>query len=229
MALILKGLTLKNKMINTAKKILDPVVVLASVILLVALSIEIIGDDKSNFSAWYIYLQGAICAIFCIDFLLIMVLDKRPFVYLLSHLPVLIISIPYLSFIPQTQGITHNEWTTLIGMMPQLRAFLALYIVLRWIVKKPTVNRLFWAYLLTVSTLTYIAALLFYNSEISANAHLTSFGEAVWWAAMGLTTVGASITPMTITGKVLSVVMPLMGMMMLPIATSYLINIYRRR
>ncbi len=216
-------------MINRAKKILDPVVVLASITLLIALSIEIIGDDKSSFSAWYIYLQGGICAIFCLDFCLIMALDKRPLIYLLSHLPVLIISIPYLSFIPQSQSMIHNEWTTLIGMMPQLRAFLALYIVLRWIVKKPTVNRLFWAYLLTVSTLTYIAALLFYNSEISINSDLTTFGEALWWAGMGLTTVGAPITPMTITGKVLSVVMPLMGMMMLPIATSYLINIYRRR
>ncbi len=217
------------QLISTTKKILDPIVVLASVTLLIALSIEIIGESQTHFSKWYINLQGIICSIFIIDFLLIMVLDKRPWHYFISHLPVLIISLPYLSFLPSYNALTHSEFTTFIGMMPQLRAFLALYIVLRWIIRKPTVRRLLYAYILTVATLTYIAALLFYNSEIEANEHLSSFGDALWWAAMGLTTVGATITPITTTGKILSVVMPLLGMMMLPISTSYLINIYKKR
>ncbi|MFR9603832.1 MAG: ion channel [Rikenellaceae bacterium] len=216
-------------MITTTKKILDPIVVVASITLLVALSIEIIGESKSQFSRWYINLQCVICAIFLVDFFLIMVLERRPWRYFVSHLPILIISLPYLSLIPQGSAYIDNEWMILIGMMPQLRAFLALYIVLRWLIRKPTMRRLFLAYILTVATLTYIAALLFYNSEITANEKLTSFGDALWWAAMGLTTAGASIVPITTTGKVLSVVMPLLGMMMLPISTSYLINIYRRR
>ncbi len=217
------------KLITTTKKILDPIVVLASVTLLIALSIEIIGESQSQFSGWFINLQSVICAIFIIDFGLIMMLDKRPWRYFASHILVLIISLPYLSFLPSYGNHLHSELTTFIGMMPQLRAFLALYIVLRWIVRKPTVRRLFCAYILTVATLTYIAALLFYNSEIEANEHLSNFGDALWWAAMGLTTVGATIAPITTTGKILSVVMPLMGMMMLPISTSYLINIYKQR
>lgn len=217
------------QLITTAKKILDPIVVLASVTLLVALSVEIIGESRSDFSRWYINLQGVICAIFLVDFFLIMILESQPWRYFFSHIPILVISLPYLSILPEYEHTIHHEWALLIGMMPQLRAFLALYIVLRWIVRKPTVKRLFYAYVLTVATLTYIAALLFYNSEIVANERLSSFGDALWWAAMGLTTVGATISPITITGKVLSVVMPLMGMMMLPIATSYLINIYKRR
>ncbi len=217
------------QMINTAKKILDPIVVVASITLLVALSIEIIGESKSQFSNWYINLQCVICSIFLIDFFLIMVLERQPWRYLFSHIPILIISFPYLSILPENGNYLDSEWTTLIGMMPQLRAFLALYIVLRWIIRKPTVRRVFYAYILTVATLTYIAALLFYNSEISANEKLTSFGDALWWAAMGLTTVGASIVPITTTGKILSVVMPLLGMMMLPISTSYLINIYKQK
>ncbi|MFR9593233.1 MAG: ion channel [Rikenellaceae bacterium] len=217
------------QLITTTKKILDPIVVLASITLLVALSVEIIGQSQSQFSRWYINLQGVICTIFIIDFVMIMMLDKRPWYYLITHIPMLIISLPYLSFLPTNSNHLHSELTTFIGMMPQLRAFLALYIVLRWIIRKPTVRRLFCAYILTVATLTYIAALLFYNSEIEANEHLSSFGDALWWAAMGLTTVGAAITPITPTGKRLSVVMPLMGMMMLPISTSYLINIYKRR
>ncbi|MFI3302058.1 MAG: ion channel [Rikenellaceae bacterium] len=217
------------QLITTTKKILDPIVVLASITLLVALSVEIIGQSQSQFSRWYINLQGVICTIFIIDFVMIMMLDKRPWYYLITHIPMLIISLPYLSFLPTNSNHLHSELTTFIGMMPQLRAFLALYIVLRWIIRKPTVRRLFCAYILTVATLTYIAALLFYNSEIEANEHLSSFGDALWWAAMGLTTVGAAITPITTTGKILSVVMPLMGMMMLPISTSYLINIYKRR
>ncbi len=226
MALFLNLTDSKKRMITAIKKILDPIVVVASLTLLVALSIEIITEKKSSFSQWYVTLQGVICAIFCADFFMITLLEKHPWRYLFSHLPILIISLPYLSFIHTSNT---NEWTTFVGMMPQLRAFLALYIVVRWIVRTPTVYRLLYAYVLTIGSLTYIAALLFYNSEVIENEHLSSFGEAIWWAAMGLTTVGGSITPMTITGKILAVAMPLMGMMMLPIATSYLINIYRRR
>ncbi len=217
------------QLLTIAKRILDPIVVVASITLLVALSIEIIGTPKSEFSTWYINLQGAICIIFLVDFFMIMYLERSPWRYIIIHLPILIISLPYLWVLPSVPHSLHHEWTTLLALMPQLRAFLALYIVLRWIVKKPTVRRLFYAYILTVATLTYIAALLFYNSETEANEHLSTFGDAMWWAAMGLTTVGATITPITLTGKILAVVMPLMGMMMLPIATSYLINIYKRR
>ncbi|MFI3292046.1 MAG: ion channel [Rikenellaceae bacterium] len=217
------------QLLTSTKRILDPIVVVASVVLLIALSVEILGSSKGEFSTWYINMQGIICLIFLVDFFMIMFLEKRPWVYLFSHIPILIISLPYLWLLPAFEHHIHREWSMLFGLMPQLRSFLALYIVLRWIVKKPTMNRLFYAYILTVATLTYIAALLFYNSEIEANEHLSSFGDAIWWAAMGLTTVGATITPITVTGKILAVVMPLMGMMMLPIATSYLINIYKRR
>ncbi len=218
-----------SQMITTAKRYLDPTVVVASVVLLVALSVEIIGSPRSPLSIWYINLQGVVCAIFLIDFTMLMLLDREPLKYFFKHIIVLIISLPYLSILPRHGTTLHDEWALIIGVMPQLRSFLALYIVLRWIVRKPTVRRLFCAYILTVATLTYIAALLFYSSEVPVNKELTNFGDAIWWSAMGLTTVGTSIMPVTATGKILSVVMPLLGMMMLPISTSYLINIYRRR
>ncbi len=217
------------RMVATIRRVLAVVVVVASVVLLIALSVEIIGEHDDQFSMWYINLQCVICVIFIIDFFMIMYFEKRPWRYLFSHLPVLVISLPYLSLLPNQGQVLHHEWSSLVGMMPQLRAFIALYIVLRWIVRKPTPERLLCAYVLTVGTLTYISALLFYNSEVLVNDQLSSFGDAIWWSAMGLTTVGATFTPITTTGKILSVVMPLLGMMMLPISTSYLINIYKRR
>lgn len=208
---------------------LDPVVVAASVVLLVALSVEIIGGERAPFSKWYVNLQLIICLLFIVDYVVMTILDRRPIRYFFSHIIILIISLPYLTIIPSNGADIHREWAMVVSIMPQLRAFVALYIVIRWITREQTFARLFYAYILSMMSLTYLSALLFYDCEIDLNPELTGFGDALWWAGMGLTTVGASIYPTTATGKILSVVMPLLGMMMLPIATGYLVSRYKHR
>ncbi len=216
-------------MVSRIKKILDPVVVIASVTLLVALSVEIIGGERAPFSRWYVNLQLIICLLFIADYIVMTLIDKRPIHYFFSHVIILIISLPYLSILPNNGGDMHREWAMVVSVMPQLRAFVALYIVIRWITREQTFARLFYAYILSMLSLTYLSALLFYDCEINLNPNLAGFGDALWWAGMGLTTVGTSILPTTATGKILSVIMPLLGMMMLPIATSYLVSRYKHR
>jgi voltage-gated potassium channel len=87
-------------------------------------------------------------------------------------------------------------------------------------------RRLFAAYLFTVVCFTYLAALIFYDYEVGINHHLHGFGNALWWAWMGVTTVGAQIFPVTAIGKVLAVLLPALGMMFFPIFTIYITNIY---
>ena len=56
------------------------------------------------------------------------------------------------------------------------------------------------------------------------NALVTNYTDALWWAFMDATTVGSNIVAITAVGRVLSVVLAALGMMMFPIFTVYITN-----
>lgn len=78
----------------------------------------------------------------------------------------------------------------LIGLTPLLRGFLALYIIVAWLARN-RFNQLLAAYLFSVLVFTYLASLVFYDYEILVNPRLADYGDALWWAWMNVTTVGA--------------------------------------
>ena len=114
-----------------------------------------------------------------------------------------------------------------IGLIPLLRTLLAVYVVVRWIIDD-SIRRMFTAYAFTLLLFTYIAALVFYDYEIGVNPDLQGFGNALWWAFMSMTTVGAEIFPVTTVGKVLSALLPASGMLMLPLFTVYISDLFRK-
>ena len=105
---------------------------------------------------------------------------------------------------------------------------MATTIIIEWLIEGRT-RRLMAAYMLTVLLFTYISALVFYDYEIGINASLHTFGDALWWAWMNVTTVGAPIFPVTTIGKIVCVLLPVVGMMFFPIFTVYVSNYYDRR
>ena len=60
------------------------------------------------------------------------------------------------------------------------------------------------------------------------NPLVTDYGDALWWAFMDVTTVGSNIIAMTTTGRVLSVLLAALGMMMFPIFTVYITNLIQQ-
>ena len=78
------------------------------------------------------------------------------------------------------------------------------------------------SYILIILSLTYFASLVFFMLEHPVNPAVTSYGEALWWAFMNVTTVGSNIFARTGTGEVLSVVLAASGMMLFPIFTVYI-------
>ena len=113
----------------------------------------------------------------------------------------------------------------LVGALPLLRSFVAMGVVVQWFISEG-VRRIFVAYIFTVVCFTYLAALIFYDYEVGVNPHLHGFGNALWWAWMGVTTVGAAIFPVTAIGKILAVLLPALGMMFFPIFTIYVTDMY---
>ena len=54
------------------------------------------------------------------------------------------------------------------------------------------------------------------------------YSDALWWAFMDVTTVGSNIYAVTPTGKILSVVLAALGMMMFPIFTVYVTSLVQK-
>lgn len=199
----------------------------AGVTLLVALSWEIIAGDHIHLSTTYLTIQFFVCVIFLYDFLLRLLQSGCKGRFFLRHLFYLLISIPYLTLLSWTGIRMTHDWGILVGLIPLLRAFLAMFIIVQWMARgKNRMRWLFAAYIFTVVVFTYISALIFYDYEVLVNPKLQGFGNALWWAWMNVTTVGAAIFPVTAVGKVVCVLLPSLGMMFFPIFTTYILQEY---
>ncbi len=200
---------------------------LAGLVLLVSISCEIIGGKHTDFSGWYLVVQFIVCLIFLMDFFVHFSVADNKGRYFARNLIFLIVSIPYLNIIDLSNIPLTRDWLMGIGAIPLARAYVALYVVIRWLVSRG-VKQLLVAYIATVVVCTYIAALIFFDYEVNVNTHLDGFGNALWWAWMSVTTVGAAIFPVTTIGKILAAFLPLLGMLMLPIFTTYVLSIYKK-
>jgi len=111
---------------------------------------------------------------------------------------------------------------------PIVRGGYAMAIVVGWL----TYNRasgLFVSYLTMLLATVYFSSLAFYVMEHGPNPLVKGYGDALWWAFMDVTTVGSNIIAVTPTGRVLSVLLAALGMMMFPIFTVYVTSLVERR
>lgn len=204
---------------------LGAVKALAGLALLAAVSWEVIGGDRLRFSPLFLGVQFIVCLIFLCDFFVRWAAAERKGRFFFRNLPFLLLSVPYLNLMLWSGAEPSRSVGMLIGLMPLLRAFLAMVIVTGWLVGNK-VRRLLMAYVFTVVVFTYISALVFYDYELPVNPKLHGFGNALWWAWMNVTTVGAEIFPVTAVGKVFCVLLPSLGMMFFPIFTTYVLQEY---
>lgn len=210
------------KSMNTSERLVN---MLAGVALLVGISIEVLTGNHNTYSEWYMWLQLVVCLIFMIDFAAALTQgDSRHRHYMLNII-FFLISIPYLNILQWMDVTPERGVALLVGALPLLRSFVAMGVVVQWFISEG-VRRIFVAYIFTVVCFTYLAALIFYDYEVGVNPHLHGFGNALWWAWMGVTTVGAAIFPVTAIGKILAVLLPALGMMFFPIFTIYVTDMY---
>ncbi len=198
---------------------------IAGVALLVGISIEVLTGNHHTYSEWYMWLQLVVCVIFIVDFTSALAVRDAKSRYYMVNLLFLLISIPYLNILDWLDVMPSRGVAVVVAALPLLRSFVAMGVVVQWFISGKA-NRLFSAYVFTVVCFTYLAALMFYDYELGVNEKLHGFGNALWWAWMNVTTVGAAIFPVTAVGKVLAVLLPALGMMFFPIFTIYVTNIY---
>lgn len=172
--------------------------------------------------------QFWICVVFMADFFIEFFMAKKKWQYLGTHFIFLLVSIPYQALIFHFGIELPKEIDYILRYIPLIRGGYAMAIVVSWF----TYNRaagLFVTYLIILISTVYFASLTFYLFEYKVNPDVTAYKDAVWWAAMDVTTVGSNIIAVTGVGKVLSVLLAALGMMMFPIFTVYVTNLVTQR
>ena len=200
---------------------------LAGIALLVSVTCEVLQRDRTVFTSGFLLTQLCVCMVFILDFIVRVCTSSRPTRDIWRYLPYFALSLPYLNIVAWAGVPLERSWMMFIGIIPMLRTLVAAFVMVRWFSSRG-VRRLFSAYAVTVLLFTYLSALVFYDYEISVNPHLHGFGNAVWWAFMSMTTVGAEVFPVTTIGKVLAAALPALGMLMLPLFTVYVADLFKK-
>ena len=195
-----------------------------SIFLVICISIDSYKNEAFYKEPQFMHVQLWICVIFLADFFIEFFLSPNKKEYLSTRFIFFFVSIPYNAI------ISHYGWdfspmlTYCIRYIPLIRGGYAMSIVVSWF----TYNRatgLFISYLMTLLFTIYFSSLAFFLFEKGVNPGVKNYGDAVWWAFMDATTVGSNIVAVTTVGKVLSVLLAAIGMMMFPIFTVYVTNI----
>lgn len=215
----------------TRNRILDTMHLLkiaAGVLLLAAFSYELLHGDERHFTHGYLIVQLVVCLLFLLDFFVGWGLAERRGRYFARHFVVLLLAIPWINIVDWCGIRLSHDWAVLVGLLPLLLIVLATWFLLEGLVSIRS-HRIFFTYLCGVLLFTYFAALVFYDLEAPYNRELTSFSNALWWSGLNLSTAGAPIEPMSAVGKLLSVLLPIAGMLFLPIFTTYIVQYNDRR
>lgn len=221
-------LNLSQSKLTPTLRVMNIATLLAGLAILISLSFDILRNHSFVITPAYLEIQFIACLILIADFFLHLFAADNPAQFLRRNFIFLLVSIPLLNIALWSGWDLSREWYLVLKAAPLIRAFAAVIIVVAWLVNG-RIKMLFVGYLFTVVAFTYLAALIFYCYELGVNPKVDNFGNALWWAWMGVTTVGAAIFPVTAIGKILAVMLPSLGMMMFPIFTIYITNLITKQ
>lgn len=169
-------------------------------------------------------IQFWVCIFFLFDIAIEFILSQNKKRYFFTYLLMFLACIPYLSILPYTNFHLDNEAIFCLRFLPLIRSTYALAIVIGWFTYSRT-STVFLTYMAVMFTAIYLSSLIFFVFEVNVNPGVKTYGDAVWWATMEAVTVGCNIEAVTLVGKILSVVVAILGMLILPMFTVYVTNI----
>ena len=202
-------------------------VLVLSLWLLISISIDTFNNINFSIQPKFLKFQFWICIAFLADFFIEFFMSDKKWSYLGSHWLFFLVSIPYLNIFHYFNLQFSPETEYWIRFIPLVRGGYALAIVMGWF----TYNRatsLFLTYVVTLCATIYFGSLVFYVCEQNVNPLVVTYDDALWWAFMDATTVGSNIVAVTVVGRVLSVLLAALGMMMFPIFTVYVTNLIQK-
>lgn len=198
-----------------------------SVFLVVRISIDTFDNEAFYLEPRFIKFQFWICIVFLFDFFVEFFLATNKWHYIRNRFIFFLVSIPYNSIISFYGWTFSPQVTYALHYIPLIRGGYAMSIVVSWFTYNKATG-LFISYLATLIFTIYFASLAFYVFEHHVNPLVKDYQDALWWACMDATTVGSNIVAVTPVGRILSVLLAALGMMMFPIFTVYVTNLLTR-
>ncbi|WP_303742411.1 ion channel [uncultured Duncaniella sp.] len=164
-----------------------------------------------------------VCIFFIADFFMELTYSDKKWSFVRRRLAFLLLSIPYLNIINLTGMHLSGDVLYFVRFIPLARGALAMSIVIGYL-SSNAVTSLFMSYIVILLMITYFCSLIFYAMEQPVNYQVTTYWSALWWALMNMSTVGCDISPVTVAGKIVAVILPIAGMIVFPLFTVYLTN-----
>lgn len=220
---------LRSDLAKSAVQWISHLTVLAlSIWLIVEISIDTLHNDtfynEPSFLKWQLW----ICIAFMADFFIEMTVAERKWRYLATHVIFLLVSIPYQYILEKLGWHVPRDIAYLIRYMPLIRGGYAMAYVVSWFTSDRATG-MFLSYIITMLSTVYFCSLTFYLFEHHVNADVDKYLDALWWAAMCVTTEGCDISPVTGVGKALAFLLAGMGIIMFPVFTVYVTNLINRK
>ena len=208
--------------------ILHVIILLLSLFLVISISVDTFKGIPFYTQSLYMKVQLWICILFLFDFILELFLSKDKLRYFGTHFLFLLVAIPYQNIIAYMGWTFSPEITYMLRFSPLMRGGYAMAIVVGWLTYNKA-SSLFISYLTMLLATVYFASLAFFVMEHKVNPLVVGYGDALWWAFMDVPTVGSNIIAVTATGRVLSVLLAALGMMMFPIFTVYVTSLIQKK
>lgn len=213
---------------NIVLDVMNFIVLILSVLLIVFISVDTF--KKINFleNSVYMHFQFWVCIIFIIDFFVEMHYAGNKWRFFRHRIAFLLLSIPYLNLISLLDIELSADALYFVRFIPLARGALALSIVIGY-VSSNAVTSLFMSYIAIMLLVTYFCSLIFFQKEQPVNPQVDTYWTALWWAAMNMSTVGCDVSPVTVSGKIVAVILPIAGMVIFPLFTVYLTDYVSRQ
>lgn len=212
----------------TVNGLLQLVTLLLSILLVLVISVDTFRGIIFYDQPGYLQLQFWICLLFLFDFFIEWALSERKLRFFFTHFIFLLVAIPYHNLFSWLGWTASPEAAYIVRFAPLVRGLYAMVIIVGWFTYSRIVG-MFVSYLVVLLVSVYFGSLIFYMVEHGANPLVNTYPDALWWAFMDATTVGSNIIAVTTIGKVLSVIIAAIGMMMFPIFTIYITNLIERK
>lgn len=203
------------------------IVLVLSVLLIVWISFDTFKRINFLENHAYMTFQFWVCVVFIIDFFIGLAYAEDKWRYFRHRLVFLLLSIPYLNLISVMDIHLSHDALYFVRFIPLARGALALSIVISYL-SSNAVTSLFMSYLTIMILVGYFCSLIFYQREAGVNPQVNSYWTALWWSAMNMSTVGCDISPVTVSGKIVAVILPVSGMIIFPLFTVYLTDYVTR-
>lgn len=201
-------------------------VVILSLLLIVLITLDTLRNVSFLADTTYLKVQFWCCLFFMADVLVEMLFSVKKRKYLINHLFFLLVSVPYLNILHYFDIPLDNHAEYLLKFVPMIRAAYVFTIVTGATTSSKWVKNMLATYLIVLIVGVYFCSLTFFVAENGVNPGVTDYWSSLLWSIMSLTTAGCSIHAMTVTGRVLGVVLSAVGLIFFPIFTVFLTNSY---